>query len=97
MTRNTGAVTVTESPLIVRENTVTQALESSIDERTMAGMTDGRFSNMLQRGSVLTGPALLAPRDRYAGSAMDGAANAVNNFITVNEHGRMTNEPGVLD
>ena len=61
----------------------------------MAGLTDGRFSNMLQRGSSLAAPAI-APRNRYAGSiAEESSSVSGGNFIAVNEHGRMTVEPRI--
>ena len=76
--------TATESPVRHQEQTITAALESSIDGNTMAGLTDGRFSHMLQRGSALAAPAI-APRNRYAGSIAEesssisgGALIAVN-------------------
>ena len=48
ITRAEAVVTVTDSPLIAHADpAMTQALESSIDNRTMAGITDGRFSNIL--------------------------------------------------
>ena len=90
-------MTVTDSPLIAHADpAMTQALESSIDNRTMAGITDGRFSNMLQRGanppSRLTAAALAAPRNRYAESADDNGSS-MGALISINQNGRTTNEP----
>ena len=89
-------MTVTDSPLIAHADpAMTQALESSIDNRTMAGITDGRFSNILQRGdnpSRLTAAALAAPRNRYAESADDNGSS-MGALISINQNGRTTNEP----